>query len=51
MIDEDLNEKFYINEFKALMFKAMNNDQYFLIVNMIIDFDEIKTFIIKDHRM
>ena len=28
MIDEDLNEKFYINEFRTLMFKTTNDDQY-----------------------
>ena len=49
MINEDLNEKFYVSELKTSVFEATNDDQQFFIVNVIIDFDEIKTFIIKDH--
>ena len=27
MINKDLNEKFYINKFKTLIFKKINNNQ------------------------
>ena len=51
MIDENLNKKFCISELRSLMFEATNDDQQFFIINMIIDFDEIETFIIKSHWM
>ena len=49
MIDENLNEKFRVNKFKTSMFETINNDKQFFIINVIIDFDEIKIFIIKNH--
>ena len=51
MIDEDLNKKLCVSELKSSMFETTNNDQQFLIINMIIDLNEIETLTIKDHRM
>jgi len=40
MIDEHLNEQFNAFKLESSMFKTSNNDQQFLVINVIIAFSE-----------
>jgi hypothetical protein len=49
MINEDLDQNIHTFQFKASMFQAANNNQQFLIVNLVITFCENHILAIKDH--
>jgi len=51
MIDEHLNEQFNAFKLESSMFKTSNNDQQFLVINVIIAFSENHALAVESYRV
>jgi hypothetical protein len=51
MIDEHLNEQLDAFKLKSSVFETLNNDQQFLVIDMIIAFSENHAFAVESYRM
>jgi len=49
MIDEDLDQNICTFQFKASMLQAMNNDQQFFVINLVVAFCKNHVLAIKDY--
>jgi len=51
MIDEHLNEQLDAFKLESSMFETLNNDQQFLVIDVIIAFSENHAFAVESYRV
>jgi len=51
MIDEHLNEQLNAFKLKSSMFKTLNNDQQFLVIDVIIAFSKNHALAVESYRV
>ncbi len=51
MINEHLNEQLNAFKLESSMFETLNNDQQFLVINMIIAFSENYAFAVESYQV